>query len=107
MTGDTGSRWHKVANAADVPAGGMIQVDVKGELIAVYNLGGVFYATSDLCTHAEVFLSNGFIDGENVECPYHHAVFHIPTGRVLCAPAQRDLKTYPVRQENGAIHIEL
>ena len=100
-------RWHRVANAVDVPAGAMIQVDVNGELIAVYNLDGAFYATSDLCTHAEVFLSNGDIEGENVECPYHHAVFHIPTGKVLCGPAQLDLKTYPVRQEDGAIYIEL
>ena len=107
MTGETASRWHKVANATDVAPGNMIQVDVNGELIALYNIGGAYYATSDLCTHAEVFLSNGYIDGENVECPYHHAVFHIPTGKVLREPARRDLKTYPVRQENGAIYIEL
>ena len=107
MTGETASRWHKVANAIDVASGNMIQVDVNGELIALYNLGGAFYATSDLCTHAEVFLSNGYIKGENIECPYHHAVFHIPTGKVLCEPARVDLKTYPVRQEDGAIYIEL
>ena len=39
---DTGIRWHKVANAADVPAGGALLVNVDGELIAVYSLDGAF-----------------------------------------------------------------
>ena len=102
---DAGNRWHKVANAADVPAGGVLQVSVGGELIAVYRLDDTFYAISDVCTHQEAFLSEGFIEGDTVECPLHQALFHIPTGKVLREPALLDLKTYPVRQEDGSIYI--
>lgn len=99
--------WHKVASAADVAEGGALQVSVGEDLIAVYNLGGEFYATSDICTHQQACLSEGFIDGENVECPLHQALFHIPTGKVLREPAVVDLKTYPVKHEDGCIYIEL
>ena len=99
--------WHKVANAADLSAGSALQVNVGNELIAVYNLDGKFYATSDICTHQQANLSEGFIDGENIECPLHQALFHIPTGKVLREPAVVDLKTYPVKQEDGFIYIEL
>ncbi len=61
-----GAGWHKVANAADVPAGGAWQVSVGNEWIAVYNFDGKFYATSDICTHEHANLSEGFIDGENL-----------------------------------------
>ncbi len=99
-----GAGWHKVANAADVPAGGAWQVSVGNEWIAVYNLDGKFYATSDICTHEHANLSEGFRDGENIECPLHQALFHIPTGKVLREPAIVDLKTYPLKQEVGFIY---
>ena len=99
--------WHKVANAADVPEGGALQVSVGSELIAVCNLDGKFYAISDICTHQQANLSDGFIDGENIECPLHQALFHIPTGKVLREPAEVDLKTCPVKHEDGCIYIEL
>jgi nitrite reductase/ring-hydroxylating ferredoxin subunit len=102
-----GAGWRKVADAADLAAGGALQVSVGKELIVVYNLGGRFYATSDICTHQQANLSEGYIDGENIECPLHQALFHIPTGKVLREPAVADLKTYPVKQEDGFIYIEL
>lgn len=101
------AKWHKAANAADIPEGVALQVTVGDELIAVYNLGGEFYATSDICTHQQGNLSEGFIDGQNIECPLHQALFHIPTGKVLREPAVVDLKTYPVKHEDGCIYIEL
>ena len=99
--------WRKVANVADVRAGGALQVSVGNELIAVYNLGGRYYATSDICTHQQANLSEGYIDGENIECPLHQALFHIPTGKALSEPASADLKTYPVKEANGFIYIEV
>jgi nitrite reductase/ring-hydroxylating ferredoxin subunit len=101
------AEWHKVANAEDVPAGGALKVSVGRELIAVYNLDGRLYATSDVCTHRFALLSDGCIEGDTVACPLHQAVFHIPTGKALCEPAFADLKTYPVEQRDGFIYIEL
>ena len=99
--------WHKVASAADVPAGGALQVSVGSELIALYNLEGRFYATADVCTHRYALLSQGYIEGDTVECPLHQGRFHIPTGKALCDPADIDLKTYAVKEQDGSIYIEV
>ena len=86
--------------------------DVKrfrhGDLcIAVFNLGGRFFATSDICTHAFAHLSDGYVDGETVECPLHQGLFHIPTGRPMSPPVTEPLKTYPTRVEGKRIYVQL
>jgi 3-phenylpropionate/trans-cinnamate dioxygenase ferredoxin subunit len=60
-----------------------------------------------VCPHAFALLSQGFVEGDKVECSLHEAVFHIPTGKCLKAPADRDLTTYRVRVEGSDLLIEL
>jgi 3-phenylpropionate/trans-cinnamate dioxygenase ferredoxin subunit len=76
--------------------------------IAVYRLNDGFYATEDTCSHAQASLSAGDIDLEEctVECPYHASAFDIRTGRVLSLPANRPVKTYPVKVEGGEVFVE-
>ena len=102
-----GISWHPVAAAGEVGDGEAKQVCVGAEIIAIYNLGGTFYATSDTCTHEEASLCDGFIDGDTIECPLHQAVFHIPTGKVLREPANTDLRTFPVRVVSSMIEVEV
>ncbi|HKM15890.1 MAG TPA: non-heme iron oxygenase ferredoxin subunit [Marinospirillum sp.] len=64
--------------------------------IAVYNLGGSFYATADLCTHATASLAEGDIEDDLITCPVHWGQFHIPTGKAQGFPCEIDLKTYSV-----------
>src|SRR5689334_18327775 len=99
--------FHKVAKAADLLPGTMRHVEVLGHGLALYNLGGTFYATDDCCTHAEGRLSEGLIAGEEVVCPLHAATFHIRTGQVTSSPATEDLRTYPVRVVGADIEVEL
>ena len=102
-----GTAWHPVAASDEVADGEAKQVCVGAELIAIYNLAGTFYATSDICTHEEASLCDGFIEGDTVECPLHQAVFHIPTGKVLREPAKTDLRTFPVRVVSSTIEVEV
>jgi nitrite reductase/ring-hydroxylating ferredoxin subunit len=101
-----GGQWVRVAFVDAVPEGGTLQVDVAGEAVCLYNLGGKVYATQDVCTHEHAYLSEGFIDGDCIECPLHQALFHIPTGEVRNAPATEPLRIYPVRIESGAIEVQ-
>jgi nitrite reductase/ring-hydroxylating ferredoxin subunit len=98
-------QWHRVAAAAEVPQDGAVQVQVGEDRVAVFNLAGRFFATSDICTHAFAFLTDGCVDGEHVECPLHQALFHIPTGAACGAPATEDLRTYAVKVEDGEVFI--
>src|SRR5262245_8150431 len=80
----------------EVKEGGAKRVELAGRArIAVFRIRGAFYATDDLCTHAQASLSEGQIDGEVVTCPAHFATFHIPTGRPLGFPATREIRVYP------------
>ena len=98
--------WHEVAKTEDVPEGEALQVQLGEEPIAIYNLGGTFYATHDICTHALAHLSDGYIDGDCVECPLHGGVFHIPSGQCRSGPVQKPVRIYPIRQERDVLFID-
>jgi nitrite reductase/ring-hydroxylating ferredoxin subunit len=98
--------WQEVAKAADVAEGEAIQVCVGGEAVAIYNLDGTLYATHDVCTHAHAFLSEGYIDGDCVECPLHGGVFHIPTGKAMSGPVQKPVRIYPIKVEGDAVLVD-
>ncbi|MFQ5985454.1 MAG: non-heme iron oxygenase ferredoxin subunit [Alphaproteobacteria bacterium] len=107
MTGQLSDDWHFVATADELDEGDIIQADLEGHAIAVYNVDGTFYATDDTCTHAEASLAEGFVDGDVVECYLHQARFHIPTGKVVGPPAEEDLSTYPVKVVDGRIYVRV
>jgi nitrite reductase/ring-hydroxylating ferredoxin subunit len=97
---------HKVAAVSDVPEDGTLQVEVGGEPVCLYNLGGTICATHDTCTHGQASLSEGFIDGDKIECPFHQGLFDIRTGKALSPPVRVDIQVYAVKIENGDIYIE-
>src|SRR5215831_156651 len=89
--------WIEVASRAEVPAGGMLEVEAGGRALLLYDLDGTVFATSAICPHHAAFLSQGHVSGESIECPRHMGRFHIPTGRQERGPACPDLRTYKVR----------
>lgn len=99
---------HPVGHAADLAPGEAKQVRVGARVLALYNIGGTFYATDDTCTHALASLSEGYIiDGDIIECPLHQGCFHIPSGKALGAPVTQDVRTYPVKVVGAELFIEL
>jgi naphthalene 1,2-dioxygenase ferredoxin component len=89
--------WITVAVRSQIAVGAVIGVEAHGTEIAVYNLAGEFFATSNICTHALAFLSDGWLDGEEIECPLHAGRFEVKTGKGLGDPIPCDIETYPVR----------
>jgi naphthalene 1,2-dioxygenase ferredoxin component len=98
--------WIEVAKVEEVPEEGTLLVAVKGEPVCLYNLAGKIYATHDTCTHAQASLADGFIEGENIECPLHQGLFHIPTGKAVGAPVIVDVRVYPIRVEEDTIYVQ-
>ena len=82
-------------------------VEVEGHKIALFRVNGAFYALSDACTHRGGPLSEGDVEGAEVTCPWHGAKFDISTGAVLGAPAQKGVKSYPVRVTGADVEIEV
>ena len=75
--------------------------------VAVFNVDGQFYVTDDACTHGPGSLSEGFIDGDVVECNFHNGQFDIKTGEIVSPPCMIPVKTYPTKVEGGTVVIEV
>ena len=99
------SDWHRVARESDLKEGDPKSVAVGGHQIALFRIGDAVYAMEDLCTHEYALLSEGYVEGDVIECPLHQARFHIPSGKVMSPPADEDVKTYPVRIEGGEVLV--
>lgn len=99
--------WHRVDAAAAIKEGEIRAIEAGGDLIAVYRLGDAFFATANICTHEFAMLSEGYIDGDKVECPLHQQLFHIPTGAAIDGPTDVPLKTYPTKVEDGVVYVDV
>jgi 3-phenylpropionate/trans-cinnamate dioxygenase ferredoxin component len=100
--------WSYAADADAVKDGeALCFVPEKHAPLAIFNVDGEFFCTSDTCTHEASSLSDGYIEGDTVECPFHFARFSLRTGAVLSPPAILPLKTFPVKIEDGKIYVDL
>src|SRR5712671_7504858 len=97
----------KVAHATDLTPGKATVVEVEGNRLAVFNVGGTFYALEDTCPHAGGPLSEGQVDGDKVICPWHDAAFDLKSGDVLAPPAFEGVKSYKVVVDGNDVKIEL
>ena len=99
------SDWTTVAPAAEIEPGGYRSVDIDGTAVAVFNVGGAFFAIEDVCTHDGGRLAGGTVEGDQVVCPRHGARFCIRTGAALSAPAYEPTACLPVRVEQGVVQV--
>ena len=99
--------WLHAASLNSIPDGGVVGVDVGGTPVALYHLRGEIYATHGICTHALALLSEGWVEDGKIECPLHQGQFDIRSGKALCAPLTRDLRTYAVKLEGHEIYVDL
>lgn len=91
---------------ADIPPGSQRLVRLNSQRIVVYNLDGVFYATSDECTHAGGPLSEGTLNGDEIICPWHDSCFNIISGAATCPPAEDPVRTYRVVLDGDTGRVE-
>ncbi|HLI14141.1 MAG TPA: non-heme iron oxygenase ferredoxin subunit [Alphaproteobacteria bacterium] len=99
--------WHAAASVDEVGDDEVIGVVIEGQPIAIYRLGGQLYATHNICSHEHALLSDGYIEGDCIECPLHQARFHIPTGEVRSAPATEPVKTYSIKVQGDQILVDV
>jgi ethylbenzene dioxygenase ferredoxin subunit len=73
--------------------------------LAVYQIGTEYFVTDNQCTHGNGVLTEGFQDGEVIECPFHGGAFNIKSGAASVPPCQIPLRTYSVEIDDGWISI--
>jgi naphthalene 1,2-dioxygenase ferredoxin component len=99
--------WIDVAALTAVPEMCAISVVANGKEIALFEVDGAIFATDNLCTHGAARLSDGFLEGSEIECPLHQGRFDVCTGKAMCAPLTQDIRTYPVQIKEQRIWIKL
>ena len=99
------SDWIDVDAVEDLPEGSVALTEVDGAEVAVFNLGGNYYAIEDVCTHDGGTLADGEVEDFEIECPRHGARFDLRSGRVTAPPAYEDIRTFHVRIHDGRVQV--
>lgn len=98
----------KLCRAADVKPGQMLRLDPPdAPPLAVFNVAGSFFATSNVCTHNVAMLTDGYFEGETVECPLHGGCFNVRTGAPTSFPCEKPLQTYVVVHDGDDLYTEV
>jgi 3-phenylpropionate/trans-cinnamate dioxygenase ferredoxin subunit len=97
----------KITDTASLPPGKAASFNVEGTQIALFNVGGTYYAIDDTCPHSGGPLSEGQVEGTKVTCPWHAADFDLKTGAVLSPPAFEGVRAYKVVVAGNDIQIEV
>ncbi len=99
--------WIDVLALESMPEGDVTSVNVGGQEIALYEVEGEVFATDNFCTHGAARMSDGFLEGREIECPLHQGRFDVCTGKAMCAPLSQDIRVYPVRIENKRVWVNM
>jgi 3-phenylpropionate/trans-cinnamate dioxygenase ferredoxin subunit len=101
------SDFQRACAIADVPEDGAIRVTLDGVPVAVVKSEGDFYAIYDVCSHEEVPLSDGDVDGTTIECWLHGSCFDLVSGKPTGLPATKPVPVYPIKIDGGDIYVRL
>lgn len=92
--------------ASDLQPGQIKLLQLDGQGIALYNVGGTFFATADECTHRQGPLSEGDLDGTVVTCPFHGSRFDVTSGKVVRGPADKPVQTFRAVLDGDLVRVE-
>ena len=74
--------FQRVANKKDIKEGGLLGVELDGNKIALAGINGQVFAIDAVCSHQGAPLEDGTLEGFNLTCPWHYAVFDVRSGKV-------------------------
>jgi len=92
---------------ADLAEGAAKRVEIDGVPICLVRTDGEVHAISDVCSHADVSLAEGEVDGLTIECWLHGSTFDLVSGRPTSLPATQPVPVYPVKIEGDDILVSL
>ena len=97
--------FQRVLDEAVLADPGKTLVEIDGEMIALFHVGGVYYALDDVCTHDGGPLADGELVDHSIACPRHGAKFDIRSGGALTMPAVRATKAHRVKVADGGVWV--
>ena len=104
---DSSLEWVEVCPASEINVEDVRRFDYGSSTFAIYRIEDGYHASDGWCTHENAHLADGLVLDDVIECPLHNGRFHIPTGEALNPPVCINLKTYPVRVDDGILKLGL
>jgi nitrite reductase/ring-hydroxylating ferredoxin subunit len=105
---DLGMAKVLVGKTSELGEGKMTHLTAGGKEILVANVGGNYYATSNICTHAGAELHEGALNDKELTCPWHGARWDVTTGNLNWFPQKlKEIGKYKVTVENDTIYLEI
>lgn len=92
---------------AELTSGVAHRVMVGEVPVALVRIDDDVYAIGDICSHAEVSLSEGevYCDEREIECPQHGSVFSLETGVPATLPATQPVPVFDVTITDGVVTV--
>lgn len=99
--------FERVCADSELEANTPLRVTLGGEeIVVVRDSAGDVWAIGDRCTHGDISLSEGFVEGDEIECWAHGSTFSLKTGWPSTLPAFEPVPTYAVSVEGGDILVD-
>ena len=105
--GEGDGDWIRVADIDECPPGSLLEVEAGPEVLVLANVDGDLYALENRCSHQDLPLSDGELEGETLECMYHGAKFDVCTGKAMELPAVKPVATYVVELRGREIYVQV
>jgi 3-phenylpropionate/trans-cinnamate dioxygenase ferredoxin subunit len=104
----TDTDFVRVCRLDELPAVGAALAEIEGRRVTLVRTeDGTVHCVDDTCTHANVSLSEGELDGCTLECWLHGSRFDLRTGQPSGPPATVPIAVHTVRIEGGDVHVAL
>ena len=108
--GGEGTGFQRVANKRDIKEGGLLGVELEGNNIVLSMVNGQVFAMDAICSHQGAPLEEGTLEGFNLTCPWHYAVFDVRNGKVSDRTVwAKNQTSYPINvdESTGDILINI
>jgi nitrite reductase/ring-hydroxylating ferredoxin subunit len=96
-----------VARLSQLHDGIGVCVDVGGKKLALFRVGDRCFAIDEICPHRDAPLHEGYVEGLEVECPWHASRFHLETGDHRHPPAKKGVTAYQVQVVGDEVQVEV
>ncbi|CAN5271801.1 non-heme iron oxygenase ferredoxin subunit [soil metagenome] len=97
--------FRRACDLEDVPEPGVVRVEFDDVDVAIVRSDGELYAIEDVCSHAEVALSEGEVEGCTIECWMHGSRFDLRSGSPTGPPATEPVDVFDVRVTDGVVYV--
>lgn len=97
--------WTDAASESDLAEGQPVRAEAGGVKVLLVKRAGEIYAIAEVCSHLGGPLSEGKLEGDTIECPWHASRFCIRDGSVVDGPATHPQPRFETRVRKGRVEV--